>query len=86
MSNEPKPTKEQKKLTLEEEVAELIGKPTLAKLGKQPLAIRAGGVDAAIKQAVSECRGCLNPIKACASRTLQICGSKGNIDRLKNDR
>ena len=69
--------KTQSKKSLADEVSDAIGTDTLKKLGKQPLALAAGGIGNVIKSAVAECKGYPNPLAACYSRTFQLAGSKG---------
>lgn len=63
--------------TLPDQVRERLGEQRVAALALQPMALAAGGMDAIVQQACTECAGYPDPATAAATRTLQLCGSSG---------
>ncbi len=59
-----------------DDVRAAIGEETLAKLGRQPLAIAGGGVETLLQAACKKCAGYPNPVEAAVRELRVSCGSK----------
>lgn len=68
--------KEKVEASLEDQVKEAIGKESLARLAKQPLAAANGGIAEIVRTACKEAAGFPDPLAAAIAKTRVACGSK----------
>lgn len=71
---------DKKKKTLEDRVRDAIGKDSLARLAKQPLATANGGIASILQAACAEAAGFPDPLAAAIAKTRVACGSKAAQD------
>lgn len=67
---------DKKKETLEDRVRDAIGKESLARLAKQPLATSNGGIAAILRRACKEAASFPDPLAAGIAKVRVMCGSK----------
>jgi hypothetical protein len=67
---------DKKKETLEDRVRDAIGKESLGRLAKQPLATSNGGIASILRTACKEAAGYPDPLAAGIAKVRVMCGSK----------
>lgn len=65
-----------------DDVRKAIGEDVLAKLGSQPLAIALGGIEKALKMAITKCAGHPDPVAAAVRELRVSCGSSAEPKKL----
>lgn len=70
--------KDKPEASLEDQVRDAIGKESLGRLAKQPLATANGGVASILRTACKEAAGYPDPLAAGVAKVRVLCGSKGH--------